>query len=72
MNYRMLLFSGIVTMAIGIGLGIIFATLFATPYVGGLYREQKYGFMAIGATIGFLMGVSQEAIRQLKQKQDPE
>jgi hypothetical protein len=41
MNYKLLVFSGMVTMAIG----------------------------AIG---GLLVGVSQEAIRQLKQKQDQE
>lgn len=72
MNYKLLFFSGMVTMAIGMGLGVIFTALFATPYKGGLYREQRSGFIAIGATAGFLVGVSQEAIRQLQQKQDQE
>jgi hypothetical protein len=72
MNYKLLVFSGMVTMAIGLGLGIIFTVLFATPYTGGLYREQRNSFMAIGAIGGFLVGVSQEAIRQRKQNQDQE
>jgi hypothetical protein len=72
MNYKLLFFSGMVTMAIGLGLGIIFTVLFATPYTSGLYREQRNSFIAIGAIGGLLVGVSQEAIRQLKRKQDQE
>jgi zinc transporter ZupT len=72
MNYKMLCFAGMVTMTIGIGLGIILASLFPTPYRGGLYREQKLGFIIVGAAGGLLAGISQEAIRQLKQKQDQE
>jgi len=70
MNYRMLGFAGGVTMAIGLGLGIVVTRLAPTPYSGGLYREQKPGYMIVGAAAGLLIGLSQEAIRQLKQKQD--
>lgn len=70
MNYRMLGFAGVVTMAIGLGLGLIVAKLAPTPYTGGLYREQKPGYIIAGAAAGLLIGLSQETIRQLKQKQD--
>lgn len=72
MNYKMLFFAGIMTMAIGIGLGMILAALLPTPYTGGLYREQKRGFIVAGAAGGLIVGLSQEAIRQLKQRQDQE
>lgn len=70
MNYKMLIFAGAVTMAIGIGLGMVLSRLAPTPYQGGWYREQSPGYIIIGGATGFLIGVSQEAIRQLKQKQE--
>jgi zinc transporter ZupT len=72
MNYKMLFFAGVVTMVIGMGLGMVLAVLLPTPYQGGLYREQKRSFIVVGAAGGLLVGMSQEAIRQLKQKQDRE
>jgi len=72
MNYKKMLFAGIVTAAIGFTLGLILTVLTPTPYRGGLYREQRRGFMLIGAVGGLLVGSSQEAIRQLKAKQDQE
>ncbi len=70
MNYKMLLFAGGVTMAIGMGLGIILATILPTPYSTGVYRAQRTGFIITGAIAGLIVGASQEAIRQLKQQQD--
>lgn len=72
MNRKLLLFSGLVMMAIGTGLGLILATLLPTPYRGGIYLDQKPGFMLIGATGGFLFGVSMEALRELKEQRDRE
>lgn len=72
MNRRLLLFSGLIMMAIGTGLGAILATLLPTPYRGGIYLDQKPGFMLIGATGGFLFGVSMEALRELKEQRDRE
>jgi hypothetical protein len=70
MNYKKLIFAGGVTMAIGLALGAILAALRPTPYSGRLYREQKPIFITVGAALGLLVGTSQEAIRQLQQKQD--
>ncbi|HEY9640234.1 MAG TPA: hypothetical protein V6C57_07110 [Coleofasciculaceae cyanobacterium] len=72
MNYKMLWFTGMVTSAIGLGLGIILTALLPTPYTGGLYREQRHGFIILGTIGGLIVGISQEAIRQLKDKQDQE
>jgi Na+-transporting NADH:ubiquinone oxidoreductase subunit NqrD len=70
MNRKLLLFSGFVTMLIGTGLGAILATLLPTPYRGGIYLDQRPGYMLIGATGGFLFGVSIEAMRELKEQRD--
>lgn len=72
MNYKLLFFSGMMTMAIGLGLGLILAVLLPTPFRSGVYRDQKPGYMLIGATGGFLFGVSMEALRELKEQQDRE
>jgi hypothetical protein len=72
MNPKLLLFSGIVSMVIGTGLGFILATLLPTPYRGGIYIGQKPGFMLVGAIGGFLFGVSIEALRELKEQRDRE
>lgn len=72
MNRKLLLFSGLVTTVIGTSLGLILATLLPTPYQGGIYREQKAGFVLLGATGGFLFGVSIEALRELKEQRDRE
>lgn len=72
MNHKLLLFSGIITMLVGTGLGFILATLMQTPFSTGLYRDQKSGFMIIGAVGGFLFGVSMEALRELKEQRDRE
>lgn len=72
MNYKLLFFSGMVTSAIGLILGMILTALLPTPFTGGLYREQRRGFMLVGAITGAMIGISQEAIRQLKEKQDQE
>ena len=72
MNYKMLFFAGTVTMAIGMVLGIILTAMLPTPYKGGLYREQKRGFIIAGAVGGLFVGIGQETVRQLKQKQDRE
>lgn len=72
MNRKLLLFSGLITMVIGTGLGFILATLLPTPYRSGVYLDQKSGFMLVGATGGFLFGVSIEALRELKEQRDRE
>ncbi len=72
MNRKLLLLSGLVTMLIGTGLGAILADLIPTPYRSGLYLDQKPGYMLIGATGGFLFGVSIEALRELKEQRDRE
>ncbi|MGQ9873097.1 hypothetical protein [Leptodesmis sp.] len=43
-----------------------------TPFSTGLYRDQKSGFMIIGAVGGFLFRVSMEALQELKEQRDRE
>ncbi len=70
MNCKLLLSSGLITMMIGMGLGAILATLLPTPYKSGIYLDQKPDYMIIGATGGFLFGISIVVLRELKEQRD--
>lgn len=72
MNRKLLLFSGLITMLIGTGIGAILASLLPTPYQSGWYPDQRPGYMLIGGVGGFLFGVSIEALRELKEQRDRE
>jgi outer membrane lipoprotein SlyB len=71
MNAKLIVFSGIVTAAVGAGLGIVIANLAPTPYTD-LYRHLDQKYAVIGAVAGLLVGASQESLRELKQQRDQE
>lgn len=68
MNNKRIIFSGIVTAVVGVGLGLVMVQLFPTPYKGEIYQnlDRKYGL--IGGVVGLVFGASQEAVRQLKRQ----
>jgi hypothetical protein len=72
MNIRLILFSAILTSAIGGVVGIGVGKAFAPGYESRIYRElpSKYGY--VGAATGLLIGGCQEAVRQLKKQRDEE
>lgn len=70
MNYRKLVFAGGVTTVIGMALGIVLVALLPNRYSSGFYQKRQPIFITVGAALGLLVGTSQEAIRQLQQKQD--
>ena len=73
---KRMVFSGIVTSILGIGLGWVLAYIFPSPYHGwNLYHNLERKYMITGSAAGFLIGICQEAIRQIKKesdRQDPE
>jgi hypothetical protein len=72
MNNNRIIFSGIVTAVVGVGLGLVMVQLFPTPYRGEMYQNLDHKYGLIGGVAGLLFGASQEAVRQLKRQCDQE
>lgn len=72
MNSKRIIFSGIVTAVIGVGLGLVMVKLVPSPYTAELYKSLKSRYALIGGVAGLVFGASQEAVRQLKRQCDRE
>jgi hypothetical protein len=78
MNIKLIIFSGIVTALIGSVVGLAVAHIGQKEFNQFKYESQVYedlyqkyyGF--IGAGLGFVIGVSQECVRELKEQRDKE
>ena len=70
MNKRRIFFSGVVTSAVGVGLGLVILQLAPSPYSSSLYSHLKRDYLIIGGIAGLLLGASQETVRQLKRQCD--
>jgi hypothetical protein len=71
LNRKKLIFSGVITGFVGMGLGLILSRMFPSPYHGwNFYTDLWREYMIAGAIGGFLLGLSQETIRQLKKERD--
>lgn len=71
MNLKLIIFSGMITAAVGSGVGWLLANIFPTPYTM-FYQNQERSYIIIGAVGGLLLGSSQESLRQLKVQRDRE
>lgn len=72
MNTKLILFSGVVTAAVGAGIGVIAACLFPTPYASQIYQNLDRKYAIVGSVAGLLIGSCQEMIREAKQERDAE
>lgn len=72
MNTKRIAFSGVVTSAVGVGLGLVMLSLAPCPYSSNLYRNLKRDYLIIGGVMGLLFGAGQETVRQLKRQCDEE
>jgi hypothetical protein len=72
MNTKKIIFSGIITTAVGTGLGCIALYLAPNPYTSKPYSDLTHTYALIGGIAGLLIGSSQEAVRQLKKERDEE
>ncbi|MGF1540415.1 MAG: hypothetical protein ACFCU5_08180 [Pleurocapsa sp.] len=72
MNYKKIVFSGIITALLGAGIGWVISRALPSPYTAEIYRDLDRKYALAGATLGSIFGCSQEALRQLKQQSDRE
>jgi hypothetical protein len=72
MNWRRMVYAGLVNTVLGIGLGVILYGLAGTPYTSRSYQNLRRLYVVVGGAGGFVVGWSWEGLRQLKVKRDRE
>ncbi|ERN42550.1 hypothetical protein KR51_00008720 [Rubidibacter lacunae KORDI 51-2] len=72
MNSKRILFSGLMTALIGFFLLIFLYKVATPPYKSQVYQRLQRVYGIVGAAGGFVFGMSQEALRQMKKQQDEE
>ena len=72
MNQRKIWFAGVVTAAIGVGIGLVLAKIVESPYSSKNYQNLEQTYMLICGTGGLIVGTTQEALRQLQVQRDLE
>ena len=70
MNQRKIWFAGVVTAALGVGIGLVLAKIVETPYTSENYQNLEQTYMLICGIGGLIVGTTQEALRQLQAKRD--
>ena len=70
MNQRKIWFAGIVTAALGTGLGLVLARIIDSPYSSKNHQNLERTYMIICGTGGLIVGTTQEALRQLQSERD--
>ncbi|MBD2773204.1 hypothetical protein ICL16_14285 [Iningainema sp. BLCCT55] len=71
MNIKLIIFSGIMTALVGAMLGLAAAQIgqrgFNQPkFEGQYYQDLHNRYTLIGAGLGFIVGVGQECVREMK------
>ena len=70
MNQRKIWFAGIVTAALGTGIGLVLARIVDSPYSSKHYQNLERTYMIVCGTGGLIVGTTQEALRQLQEERD--
>ena len=70
MNQRKIWFAGVVTAALGVGIGLVLAKIVESPYTSKNYENLEQTYMLICGTGGLVVGTTQEALRQLQAQRD--
>ncbi len=72
MNIKLIIFSGVITAAIGTVIGLSASELARPKFESSIYKNVAPKYAAAGGIIGLLAGAGQESIRQLKHQRDKE
>jgi hypothetical protein len=77
MNFKLIVFSGIVTALIGSVVGLAATKLgqddfHNLKYESPFYQNLQDKYVLVGAGLGFAIGIGQECVRELKNQRDKE
>jgi hypothetical protein len=70
MNWRRMVYTGLVNTAVGLGLGLVLGKMAQSPYTSTAYQRLGQVYLVVGGVGGFIVGWSWEGLRQLKEKRD--
>ncbi len=75
MNIRLVVFSGVITAFIGAVIGLAAAQIGQRnfnqlKFEGQYYQDLHNRYALIGASVGFVVGVAQECVREMKSQQE--
>jgi hypothetical protein len=77
MNIRSLVFSGVITACIGAIIGLAASHIGQRnfnqlKFEGQYYQDLNNRYVLIGASVGLVVGVAQECVRELKSQREDE
>ncbi|MGA9382355.1 MAG: hypothetical protein WBV73_26645 [Phormidium sp.] len=72
MNFKLIVFSSVITAIIGATIGFAVAELFQPKFSSQIYQDLHRQYSVIGGVGGLVVGGCQEVIRQLKKQRDEE
>ncbi|GAA6621441.1 hypothetical protein [Scytonema sp. NUACC26] len=77
MNIKLVIFSGVVTACIGSVIGLAAAQIGQRnfnelKFEGQYYQDLHNRYAIIGASVGLVVGVAQECVRELKSQREDE
>ncbi len=72
MNWRRMVYTGLVNTVVGLGLGLVLGKMVQSPYTSPAYQRLGRVYLVVGGVGGFMVGWSWEGLRQLKEKRDRE
>ncbi|XWK89962.1 MAG: hypothetical protein U7127_07785 [Phormidium sp.] len=72
MNFKLIVFSSLITALIGATIGFAACEVFGPKFSSKIYRDIHRKYALVGGVGGLIIGGCQESIRQLKKQRDEE
>ncbi|MFB2837696.1 hypothetical protein [Floridanema evergladense] len=72
MNFKLIVFSSLITALIGATIGFAIGGLSRPRFNSQIYRDIHRNYAVVGGVTGLIIGSCQESIRQMKKQRDEE